>query len=132
MRHDVSLEPLRAGRSEFAGLFLILYDDEFGSSHRQFRETGDFDRGRGTCFFERAAIVVLHRLDPARIMAEDEGVVFPERSVLDEDGGDGAEPLVHFRFEDRSSGAHVGVGAKFEDFGLEGDHFEKFRHSLAR
>ena len=108
-----------------ASLIAIGNDDELIAGLRQAFESEDFDwRGRRRVL-QCVAAVIEHGADLAVHIADDKVIAVMQRTVLNEDGGDGAASAIEFRFEDNAARSALGRGLEFLQICNEADHFHQ-------
>ena len=114
---------------DFAGARFVLDDLERIARRRHARQAEDLDRHRRTGFLDLLALVVDQRTDLAALGADDEDVADLERAAIDEDRRDRAAALVELGLDHGAFGRAIGVGAQFEQFGLELDLLDQRRRA---
>ena len=116
LRHKLARLALRRKRRELlAGL-------------RDALKAEDLDRHTRAGFVHVASLVVYHRADFAPRGAGVYDVAAAQRTVLHDDGGDGALALVEVRLDDGAGGRGLRVRLQLLHFGDEQKHFEKVVH----
>ena len=116
LRHKLARLALRRKRRELlAGL-----RDALKAEH--------LDRHAWARFVDVASLVVYHRADFAPRGAGVYDVAAAQRSVLNDDGGDGALALVEVRLDDGAGGRGLRVCFQLLHFGDEQKHFEQVVH----
>ncbi len=112
-------------QGDFAGLLLVGDHGEVVTGFRRTVQTKNLHRNGRTGFLHRLAILVEHGPHAAEVHTTQDHITLAQRTVLNQDGGNRATPLVQARFDHHTATRSRRRCLQFKNLGLQQHRFEQ-------